>query len=159
MPIMLPTIIMATKSSASTTEYSLMVRSTSALVNAIEQSPQEIGLELFAGCLFSKEDRDFVCESSSESKTRKAIRVVNVVTDRTQHNSNVLARFVEVLKKAGHWTNDAVELLTTTPVLEVVIDDVPFDIGHHRVLTYCPDTKGLQSLTSSLADKLRQVSA
>lgn len=39
------------------------------------------------------------------------------------------------------------------------IDDVPFDIGHHRVLTYCPNTKGLQSLTSSLADKLRQVSA
>lgn len=39
------------------------------------------------------------------------------------------------------------------------IDDVPFDMRHHRVLTYYPNTEGLQSLANSLADKLRQVSA
>jgi len=39
------------------------------------------------------------------------------------------------------------------------IDDVPFDMRHHRVLTYYPNTQGLEDLKKSLAQKLKQVSA
>lgn len=38
------------------------------------------------------------------------------------------------------------------------IDDVPFDMRHHRVLNYYPNSQGLQELENLLADKLRQVS-
>lgn len=36
--------------------------------------------------------------------------------------------------------------------------DVPFDMRHHRVLQYLPNTEGLEKLSSKLADKLKQVS-
>lgn len=39
------------------------------------------------------------------------------------------------------------------------LDDVPFDMRHHRVLKYYPNSEGLQSLVNSLSEKLRQVSA
>ena len=38
------------------------------------------------------------------------------------------------------------------------LDDVPFDIRHHRVLRYLPNTEGMLKLSSDLATKLRQVS-
>ncbi|MGA6149909.1 hypothetical protein [Stenotrophomonas sp. NPDC077461] len=38
------------------------------------------------------------------------------------------------------------------------LDDVPFDIKHHRVLKYLPNSEGMLALKSSLAAKLRQVS-
>jgi hypothetical protein len=38
------------------------------------------------------------------------------------------------------------------------IDDVPFDMGHHRVLTYLPNKQGLEDLTKELTKKLKQVS-
>ena len=39
------------------------------------------------------------------------------------------------------------------------IDDVPFDMRHHRVLQYYPNGEGLQNLAKSLAEKLKQISA
>ena len=39
------------------------------------------------------------------------------------------------------------------------IDDVPFDMRHHRALKYYPNAQGLQDLEKALADKLEQVSA
>ena len=36
--------------------------------------------------------------------------------------------------------------------------DVPFDMQHHRVLKYLPNTEGLSKLSSDLATKLQQVS-
>lgn len=39
------------------------------------------------------------------------------------------------------------------------IDDVPFDMRHHRVLTYYPNSEGLDSLSKALAVKLKQVSS
>lgn len=39
------------------------------------------------------------------------------------------------------------------------IDDVPFDMRHHRVLTYYPNTQGLKDLAKALKDKLKQVSS
>lgn len=39
------------------------------------------------------------------------------------------------------------------------LDDVPFDMKHHRVLKYLPNAEGMQNLQSALAAKLRQVSA
>ena len=39
------------------------------------------------------------------------------------------------------------------------LDDVPFDMRHHRVLTYFPNGEGLQSLADSLGPKLRSVHA
>lgn len=38
------------------------------------------------------------------------------------------------------------------------LDDVPFDMRHHRVLKYLPNAEGLAKLSSGLAAKLRQVS-
>lgn len=36
------------------------------------------------------------------------------------------------------------------------IEDVPFDMAHHRVLTYLANGEGLAELESGLAAKLRQ---
>ncbi len=38
------------------------------------------------------------------------------------------------------------------------LDDVPFDMRHHRVLKYLANAEGLTKLTSDLSAKLRQVS-
>jgi hypothetical protein len=38
------------------------------------------------------------------------------------------------------------------------IDDVPFDLRHHRVLTYLPNSEGLASMEKALAVKLRTFS-
>lgn len=38
-------------------------------------------------------------------------------------------------------------------------DDVPFDIQHHRILKYLPNTEGLKTLEKKLADKLHQLTA
>lgn len=38
------------------------------------------------------------------------------------------------------------------------LEDVPFDMQHHRILKYLPNTEGLSKLSSDLAVKLRQVS-
>lgn len=38
------------------------------------------------------------------------------------------------------------------------LDDVPFDMKHHRVLKYLPNAEGMQTLQTMLALKLRQVS-
>ncbi len=38
------------------------------------------------------------------------------------------------------------------------LEDVPFDMRHHRVLKYLPNREGLAKLSSDLAAKLRQVS-
>lgn len=38
------------------------------------------------------------------------------------------------------------------------LDDVPFDMRHHRVLKYLPNAEGLAKLSSDLTTKLRQVS-
>lgn len=39
------------------------------------------------------------------------------------------------------------------------LDDVPFDMKHHRVLKYLPNAEGMTALETALAAKLRQVSA
>ncbi|MEE9465340.1 MAG: hypothetical protein V3W14_07205 [Candidatus Neomarinimicrobiota bacterium] len=38
------------------------------------------------------------------------------------------------------------------------LEDVPFDMRHHRVLRYLPNAEGLSNLSTELAVKLRQVS-
>jgi AbiJ N-terminal domain 5 len=37
------------------------------------------------------------------------------------------------------------------------LDDVPFDLAHHRVLKYLPNVEGLKQLEARLTDRLRQV--
>jgi hypothetical protein len=37
------------------------------------------------------------------------------------------------------------------------LDDVPFDLKHHRILKYLPNTEGLQDLRKRLATKLNQL--
>ncbi len=39
------------------------------------------------------------------------------------------------------------------------LDDVPFDMRHHRVLTYYPNQEGLQTLANTLGPKLQSISA
>ena len=38
------------------------------------------------------------------------------------------------------------------------LTDVPFDIKHHRVLKYLPNSEGLAVMSDKLAERLRQVS-
>jgi len=38
------------------------------------------------------------------------------------------------------------------------LDDVPFDMAHHRILTYLPNNEGIETMVSRLASKLLQVS-
>ena len=50
----------------------------------------------------------------------------------------------------------------TRGILELArdsLDDVPFDMKHHRVLKYLPNAEGMQNLQAGLAKKLAQVSA
>src|SRR3989475_11243055 len=35
------------------------------------------------------------------------------------------------------------------------LDDVPFDVRHHRVLTYLPNTEGLTSMQAVLTERLK----
>lgn len=37
------------------------------------------------------------------------------------------------------------------------LDDVPFDMAHHRILKYLPNSEGIEDMVKKLADKLRQV--
>ncbi len=39
------------------------------------------------------------------------------------------------------------------------IDDIPFDMRHHRVLTYHPNEQGLKDLAKALEEKIKQVSS
>ncbi|MFO0792552.1 MAG: hypothetical protein U0586_00650 [Candidatus Brocadiaceae bacterium] len=39
------------------------------------------------------------------------------------------------------------------------LDDVPFDMRHHRILKYLPNAEGLAKLSSDLTTKLSQISA
>ncbi|KXU90042.1 hypothetical protein CI15_07685 [Paraburkholderia monticola] len=38
------------------------------------------------------------------------------------------------------------------------LDDVPFDMAHHRILKYLPNGEGIEGMVGTLANKLRQVS-
>lgn len=38
------------------------------------------------------------------------------------------------------------------------IDDVPFDMAHHRILKYLPNSEGIETMAVKLSEKLRQVS-
>lgn len=38
------------------------------------------------------------------------------------------------------------------------LDDVPFDMAHHRILTYLPNNESIETMVPKLASKLRQVS-
>jgi hypothetical protein len=38
------------------------------------------------------------------------------------------------------------------------LDDVPFDMSHHRILKYLPNKEGIDSMVNRLAQKLSQVS-
>ncbi len=38
------------------------------------------------------------------------------------------------------------------------LEDVPFDMAHHRILKYLPNNEGIEAMVSKLAEKLRQVS-
>lgn len=39
------------------------------------------------------------------------------------------------------------------------LNDVPFDMAHHRILKYLPNGEGIEAMVSKLSEKLRQVSA
>lgn len=38
------------------------------------------------------------------------------------------------------------------------LDDIPFDMAHHRILKYLPNHEGIETMVSKLSEKLRQVS-
>jgi hypothetical protein len=42
------------------------------------------------------------------------------------------------------------------PITQAV-EDIPFDIRHHRVLKYLPNKEGYASLSSKLGSRLRQI--
>jgi len=71
-----------------------------------------------------------------------------VVVDFTQKNPNVMYE-----TGIAHTLGKHVIPITQS------LDDVPFDLRHHRVLKYLPNAEGLATLTTSLAKRLRHVGA
>lgn len=70
-----------------------------------------------------------------------------VVVDFTERNPNVM-----------YETGIAHTLGKHVVPVSQSMDDVPFDMRHHRVLKYLPNGEGLATLEAKLAQKLRQVS-
>ena len=70
-----------------------------------------------------------------------------VVVDFTGKNSNVM-----------YETGIAHTLGKHVVPISQSLDDVPFDMAHHRILKYLPNGEGIDVMVSKLADKLRQVS-
>lgn len=70
-----------------------------------------------------------------------------VVVDFTNKNANVM-----------YETGVAHTLGKHVVPISQSLDDVPFDMRHHRVLRYLPNAEGLLKLSKDLASKLRQVS-
>lgn len=70
-----------------------------------------------------------------------------VVVDFTEKNPNVM-----------YETGIAHTLGKHVVPISQSLDDVPFDMRHHRVLKYLSNTEGLSKLSSDLMTKLRQVS-
>ena len=70
-----------------------------------------------------------------------------VVVDFTGRNSNVM-----------YETGIAHTLGRQVIPISQSLDDVPFDLRHHRVLKYLPNAEGLTAMQASLADRLRTLS-
>ena len=66
-----------------------------------------------------------------------------VVVDFTGKNPNVM-----------YETGIAHTLGKTVVPLTQVVDHIPFDLRHHRALTYHPNPQGLEKLTSDLSSRL-----
>ena len=71
-----------------------------------------------------------------------------IVVDFTNKNPNVM-----------YETGIAHTLGKLVVPLSQSMDDIPFDMAHHRVLKYLPNQEGLASLTTKLADILLRTSA
>jgi len=74
------------------------------------------------------------------------LRSSTVIVDFTGRNSNVM-----------YETGIAHTLGKLVVPISQSLSDVPFDIVHHRVLKYLPNTEGYADLTSKLKAKLEQV--
>ena len=70
-----------------------------------------------------------------------------VVVDFTEKNPNVM-----------YETGIAHTLGKHVVPISQSLDDVPFDMAHHRILKYLPNSEGIEVMVSKLAEKLRQVS-
>jgi hypothetical protein len=74
------------------------------------------------------------------------VRSQVVVVDFTGKNPNVM-----------YETGIAHTLGKEVVPLTQIIDHIPFDLRHHRTLTYHPNTEGLGKLTSDLSARLRHL--
>ena len=74
------------------------------------------------------------------------VRAKTVVVDFTGKNPNVM-----------YETGIAHTLGKLVIPISQSLADVPFDIAHHRILKYLPNTEGFANLESRLTTKLRQV--
>ncbi len=70
-----------------------------------------------------------------------------VVVDFTEKNPNVM-----------YETGIAHTLGKHVVPISQSLDDVPFDMAHHRILKYLPNGEGIEVMVSKLAERLRQVS-
>jgi hypothetical protein len=75
------------------------------------------------------------------------LRAYVVVVDFTGKNPNVM-----------YETGIAHTLGKHVVPISQSLDDIPFDMKHHRVLKYLPNGEGLAAFEAKLADKVRQVS-
>lgn len=75
-------------------------------------------------------------------------RAYIVVVDFTGKNPNVM-----------YETGIAHTLGKHVVPISQTLDDVPFDMAHHRILKYLPNREGIDTMVAKLAEKLRQVSA
>jgi hypothetical protein len=112
-----------------------------AVYHSIKEATEDCGLR----CLRA----DDIWEDSTIVQDIFALiyRAQVVVVDFTEKNPNVM-----------YETGIAHTLGKHVIPISQDLEDVPFDMRHHRVLKYLPNNEGLSKLTVSLAAKLRQFS-
>ena len=107
-------------------------------------------------------------KSAAKSSSLRCLRADDVWDDSTiiQDIFNLIFRaYVVVVDFSGRNPNVMYETgIAHTLGKHVVpisqaLEDVPFDMRHHRVLKYLPNAEGLETLTIQLAKKLSQVSS
>ena len=90
-------------------EYRVITQCYPNLCFCIQQSPTDVVTQLKPYGLLAPEDWTFI--TSAQNNDKKAMRIVDVVLNQTQLDSQVFHSFVSALEAAGSWTSPIVHQL------------------------------------------------
>ena len=107
-------------------EYKTLVQCYPTLVSCVQQSPNDISLNLIPSGILTQHDIEYLRDRSI-SIDKKARRLLNIVLNRVQIDPQVYHTFIAALENAGSWTRKAVADLEQTYVslIQSPVADVP----------------------------------